>query len=120
MGSKDNSVITLQKSHEAENLEFVGMRKLSGACDKMIKDYFFKTLSISVHPIIILRLLFHKMFGKMVKKKTALVTVPSKQRNQGTILEEEGHGGYAKSEEKTAAGKTEEPEKTKNDNDLKG
>ena len=55
---------------------------LSGSCNGVVKDYFFKTLSFSVHPIIILRLLFHKMFGGMVKKKAANIPKPTVEKTQ--------------------------------------
>lgn len=85
----ENKIHTVDDVQITQDAQSGDVSTLNGVCDGLFRDYFFKTFTCSVHPVIILRLLCHKMFGSMVKKKSA--AIPSKQRHQGTILEEEGH-----------------------------
>lgn len=45
---------------------------------RTFRDYFFRALPLVVHPIIVLRLLCHKMFGNMLRRKTAQPTSPDR------------------------------------------
>lgn len=81
--SSDSSISSCMEEHFA-------LKTTETLVQRPFCESFFRALPLVVHPVIVLRLLCHKMFGNMLRRKTA--RAPSPDRNSLTpppVLESE-------------------------------